>query len=82
MAGGPDRAREVVALGFDALKFDVDETAAGFRNDKWNWHASPSEIDWMVERVAAVRDAVGPTIDLAIDMDGRYDIACVRARVA
>jgi galactonate dehydratase len=27
----------------------------------------------MVERVAAVREAVGPQIDLAIDMHGRYD---------
>ena len=70
-----ERAREVVALGFDALKFDVDETETGFRNDKWNWHASGDEIHWMVERVAAVREAVGPSIDLAIDMHGRYDIA-------
>jgi galactonate dehydratase len=69
------RAREVVALGFDALKFDVDEREAGFRTDAWNWHAAPGEIDWMVERVAAVREAVGPGIDLAIDMHGRYDIA-------
>ena len=69
------RAKEVVALGFDALKFDVDETQAGFRNDPWNWHASPGEVDWMAERVAAVREAVGPGVDLAIDMHGRYDIA-------
>lgn len=69
------RAKEVVALGFDALKFDVDERNAGFRTDAWNWHASPGEIDWMVERVAAVREAVGPGVDLAIDMHGRYDIA-------
>ncbi len=34
-----------------------------------------AEIDWMVERVAAVRDAIGPNVDLAIDMHGRYDIA-------
>ena len=51
------------------------KTPAGFRNDRWNWHASNPEIDWMVERVAAVRDAVGPSVDLAIDMHGRYDIA-------
>jgi len=70
-----ERAKQVVDMGFDALKFDVDETETGFRNDKWNWHASASEIDWMVERVAAVRDAIGPDIDLAIDMHGRYDIA-------
>ncbi len=69
------RAKEVVALGFDALKFDVDERHAGFRTDAWNWHASPREVAWMVERVAAVREAVGPGIDLAIDMHGRYDIA-------
>ena len=64
-----------MALGFNALKFDVDETEAGFRDDRWNWHASNAELDWMVERVAAVREAVGPSIDLAIDMHGRYDIA-------
>ena len=69
-----ERARQVVALGFDALKFDVDETETGFRSDRWNWHASAAEIDWMVERVAAVRAAVGPHVDLAIDMHGRYDI--------
>ena len=60
---------------FDALKFDIDETEAGFRNDRWNWHASNAELDWMMERVAAVRDAVGPSVDLAIDMHGRYDVA-------
>jgi galactonate dehydratase len=70
-----ERARQVVGMGFDALKFDVDETQAGFRNDRWNWHASGPEIDWMVERVGAVRDAVGPNIDLCIDMHGRYDTA-------
>jgi len=69
------RAKEVVALGFDALKFDVDERHAGFRTDAWNWHAAPREVAWMTERVAAVREAVGPGIDLAIDMHGRYDIA-------
>ena len=35
--------------------------------------ASARTVAWMVERVAAVREAVGPKIDLAIDMHGRYD---------
>jgi galactonate dehydratase len=69
------RAKEAVSRGFDALKFDVDERSAGFRTDAWNWHASPREIDWMVERVGAVREAVGPSVDLAVDMHGRYDTA-------
>src|SRR5436305_11050159 len=64
------RAKEVVALGFDAIKFDVDERNAGFRTDAWNWRAAPGEVAWMAERVAAVRGAVGPTIDLAIDLHG------------
>ncbi|HET8626349.1 MAG TPA: mandelate racemase/muconate lactonizing enzyme family protein [Thermomicrobiales bacterium] len=70
-----ERAREAVGLGFDAIKFDVDETRAGFRTDPWNWHATGPEVAWMVERVAAVRDAIGPNVDLAVDMHGRYDIA-------
>src|SRR5207302_542117 len=69
------RATEMVGRGFNALKFDVDERNAGFRTDPWNWHASPGEIDWMAQRVAAVREAVGPDVDLAIDMHGRYGIA-------
>jgi galactonate dehydratase len=70
-----ERAREMVARGFTALKFDVDQRDSVHRNDPWNWHASPAEIDWMVERVAAVREAVGPDVDLAVDMHGRYDTA-------
>jgi galactonate dehydratase len=69
------RAREAVRRGFSAVKFDVDERRHGFRDDPWNWHASPREIDWMAERVAAVRDAVGPAVDVAVDMHGRYDTA-------
>ena len=54
-------------------QFDVD--AAGFRNDPLELACLNAELDWMVERVAAVREAVGPAVDLAIDMHGRYDIA-------
>src|SRR5439155_6734081 len=69
------RAEAAIALGFDAIKFDVDERHAGFRTDAWNCHASAIEIDWMGERVAAVHEAVGPRVDLAIVMHGRYDMA-------
>ena len=69
------RASEVVAMGFTALKFDMDEIRHGFRTDRWNGHASDPEIAWMVERVAAIREAIGPDVDLAIDLHGRYDTA-------
>lgn len=67
------RAKEVIALGFGALKFDVDDARSRYRTDRWNWSAPPGEVAQMVERVAAVREAVGPEIELAIDMHGRYD---------
>ncbi|MER3404261.1 MAG: mandelate racemase/muconate lactonizing enzyme family protein, partial [Chloroflexota bacterium] len=68
-----ERAREVVAMGFTALKFDVDDARSPYRYDRWNWTAPPGEIAQMVERIAAVREAIGPDIDLAVDMHGRYD---------
>jgi galactonate dehydratase len=68
------RAQEMLARGFTALKFDVDERDTVWRSDPWNWHASPGEVAWMVERIAAVRTAIGPQADLAIDMHGRYDL--------
>ncbi len=69
------RASEGVEMGFDALKFDMDETLHGLRPDSWNGNASNSEIAWMVERVAAVREAIGPNVDLAIDLHGQYNTA-------
>jgi galactonate dehydratase len=69
------RAREVVAMGFNALKFDIDDLRHPAKRDPWNHTITPAELETMVERVAAVREAVGPHIDLAIDMHGRYDTA-------
>ena len=67
------RAREVVAMGFDAIKFDIDDASSPHKRDPYNWSVSPSELAEMVDKVAAVREAVGPTVDVAIDMHGRYD---------
>jgi galactonate dehydratase len=67
------RAREVVAMGFNALKFDIDDLRHPKKRDAWNHTIGPGELATMVERVAAVREAVGPDVDLAIDMHGRYD---------
>ncbi len=69
-----ERANEVVAMGFQALKFDVDDFKSPYRYDRWNWSAPPGEVAKMVERVAAVRGAIGPDVEMAIDMHGRYDI--------
>lgn len=76
-----DKARQVVEMGFSALKFDLDDLASPDKHDRWNHTASNGEIDTMVAKVAAVREAVGPHIDLAMDLHGRYDGAS-GARIA
>ena len=69
------KAKWVVEQGFTALKFDLDEAGDPNKHDAWNWSASPLEIQRMVDTVAAVREAVGPAVDLCVDMHGRYDIS-------
>jgi len=67
------KAKEVVAEGFTAIKFDIDDLRHPLKHDAWNHTLSNGEIDAMRDKVAAVREAVGPHVDLAIDMHGRYD---------
>jgi galactonate dehydratase len=58
-----DRARAAVGRGYRALKFDPFGTA-------WK-DLSPDESEAAVERVAAVREAVGPRVGLMIEFHGR-----------
>lgn len=67
------RAKYVVDMGFDAIKFDVDNARSPYKKDQWNWSVTPGEVQEMVDKVAAVRESVGPNVDVAIDMHGRYD---------
>ena len=77
------RAKEIVAMGFNAIKFDIDDAKSPYKLDDYNWSITPGELNQMVERVAAVREAIGPKVDLAIDMHGRYDIfAAIRVAQA
>ena len=77
-----EEAQRVVSLGYNAIKFDVDDARNPDKLDRWNWSVTPRELAGMVARVAAVREAVGPHIDIAIDMHGRYnvDAACKMAQ--
>jgi galactonate dehydratase len=62
-----ESAREVVARGYTALKLDPFGSA-------WMW-LSPLERRRSIERVAAVRDAVGPDVEIMIEMHGRFSQA-------
>lgn len=67
-------AKEVVDRGFTAVKLDIDQAQDPNKYDYYNWTASPAELDRMYNQIAAVREAVGPHIDICVDMHGRYDL--------
>jgi galactonate dehydratase len=69
-----DSAVNAVKLGFNAIKFDIDQAGDPNRFDRYNWTASQGELQRMYDQLAAVREAVGPKIDIAVDMHGRYDL--------
>jgi galactonate dehydratase len=59
-----ERARDVVARGFTGLKFDP------FTNP-WRTHIGRVEEDLAVERVRAVREAVGPGVEILVEVHRR-----------
>jgi galactonate dehydratase len=66
-------ASEAKTMGFNAIKFDLDQFNDPAKYDRYNWTASPGELQRMYDQVAAAREAVGPTVDICCDMHGRYD---------
>jgi len=66
-------ALEGKKLGFNAIKFDLDQANDPAKYDRYNWTASPGELQRIVDQVKAAREAVGPNIDICCDMHGRYD---------
>ncbi|WP_054311697.1 galactonate dehydratase [Mesorhizobium sp. 1M-11] len=68
-----DGARQVVSRGFTALKMNGTE--------ELQIVDSHDRIDAAVERVAAVREAVGPHIGIAVDFHGRVHRPMAKALV-
>jgi galactonate dehydratase len=68
-----DKAKQVVDMGFTAIKFDLDDLQSPLKHDPFNHTVNNAELDAMVAKVAAVREAVGPHIGVAMDLHGRYD---------
>lgn len=65
------RAKEVVAKGFDALKFDLDYIVTP-PGDELHRTLSNSEIQKMAEVTRSTREAVGDDIDIAWDCHFRF----------
>ncbi|NBA87668.1 mandelate racemase/muconate lactonizing enzyme family protein [Emticicia sp. CRIBPO] len=66
-------AKNAVKMGFNAIKFDIDQANDPNKYDRYNWTASPAELTRMYDQISAARKAVGPNIDICVDMHGRYD---------
>lgn len=66
-------------MGFNAIKFDLDQANDPNKYDVYNWTASPMELQRMYDQIAAAREAVGPNIDICVDMHGRYDAVTAQA---
>ncbi|MBS1602994.1 MAG: mandelate racemase/muconate lactonizing enzyme family protein [Bacteroidetes bacterium] len=66
-------AVQAVGNGYTAVKFDIDSATDPNKFDRYNWTASNAELERMFDSIAAVRKAVGPHVDICVDMHGRYD---------
>ena len=74
-----EAAKKSKDMGFNAIKFDLDQANDPNKYDLYNWTASPAELQRMVDQMTAAREAVGPNIDICVDMHGRYDAVTAQA---
>ncbi|HEY0608166.1 MAG TPA: mandelate racemase/muconate lactonizing enzyme family protein [Chitinophaga sp.] len=74
-----EAAGKAKQMGFNAIKFDLDQANDPNKYDRYNWTASPAELQRMYDQLAAAREAVGPNIDICADMHGRYDAVTAQA---
>ena len=67
------RAAEVRERGFTAVKFDLDDAQNPHKLDRWNWSVTPEEFKSIVDLAFEIREGIGDSLDLAMDLHGRYD---------
>src|SRR3954451_1858902 len=70
-AASARRAKQMVDLGYTALKFDLDLPGTDF-SSATGYTLKTRDIDWMVQLATKIRNAIGPDIDLAMDAHWRY----------
>ena len=66
------KAVEVEARGFDAIKFDIDPLPS--QRDEYNRGIRNDHIEYHVDVVTAMREALKPDTDLAIDAHWAYTV--------
>ena len=68
-----EAAKRIVAEGFTALKFDAD-VANPWKMDTYDRSISRKEQEYIVNVLEKVRAAIGPYVDLAVDLHGSYNL--------
>ncbi|MCZ6676527.1 MAG: mandelate racemase/muconate lactonizing enzyme family protein [Candidatus Poribacteria bacterium] len=68
-----ERSAEVRERGFTAVKFDLDDANNPHKLDRWNWSVTPDELKSIVDQAFEIREGIGASLDLALDLHGRYD---------
>ncbi len=68
-----DKALEVVAEGYTAVKFDVDNAVEG-KLDPYSWTVGAREMNQVIKLIEGLREALGYATDLAIDCHGQFDL--------
>jgi len=66
-------ASRMAERGFRILKFDVD-VPMPFETDEYNRNLSAAEIEFAASLIRAVRNAIGPSVEIAVDCHWNYDV--------
>jgi L-alanine-DL-glutamate epimerase-like enolase superfamily enzyme len=69
-----DKALEVIAEGYSAVKFDVDGIIEVGKLDPYNYTAGAKEMSHIIKVIETTKAAMGNEIDLAIDCHGQFDL--------
>lgn len=67
-------AADTVAAGYSRLKFDADFAAPDCTQDVWNRTLARSQIARIAERFTAVRETIGPEVELAVDCHMQFNV--------
>jgi galactonate dehydratase len=70
----PAGCLEVKNAGFDALKVSIDWSEDPNKDDVYNGTANNKEMERMVNLIADIREAVGPYMDIMVEMHTRFDL--------
>lgn len=67
-AGSPEGAKEVLAEGYQSMKISVTES----RGRLSRYVENPDFINGVVENVRAIREVIGPKVDMGIELHGDH----------